>query len=766
MRTGASLVFEIGTEELPPAAAWDGARQLRERAADALAAARLPVSDLRSYSTPRRLVLMAHGVAARQGDLVRETRGPAVRVAFSADGRPTQAAEGFARAQGVRPEELERRSTPQGEYVFAVRREPGEPAAGVLARLLPDLAAGLVFPKPMRWGAGTVRFARPVRWILALLDRRVIACEFAGVRAGRRTFGHRTFTPDAVAETPRAARSGPKTSRARRAPRTDVAVVPSAEDYERILRGRGVVLDPEERRARIAEGAARTAGEVGGRPLLDQGLLDETVQLVEWPEAFVGRFAEAFLDLPRDVLITVMQHHQKYFAVEDSAGRLLPAFVAIRNGDRRGLDTVREGNEWVLRARLADARFFFDDDRRRSLASRVQDLSGLVFLQELGTMAEKTRRLERLAERLSRTLSLAPEVAAHLRRAAHLSKADLVTQMVRELPELQGTIGGIYARLDGEPEPVAEAIQEQYLPRGPRMPRSTVGAYLALLDKADTLLGAFAAGLAASGSQDPYGLRRAAQGIIVIVLDRGLHLSIRDLAASALDAGGIDDPGRRERTLAAAADLLAQRLRTTLVDEGIAYDTVDAALASGADDLVDAASRARALAAFRERSEFADLYRAYDRAARILPRDFSGEIREEVITSAAERELLEAVRRLRAPAIGGEPEPPHDGIHPQHAGSGSMGMIRLGSATPGDAADGGAKTTPEALVAYYTHALERLTTLAGPVDRFFTDVLVMDPDDGVRASRLALLAAVVALIRPIADLSRVVVGEGKPVATS
>jgi glycyl-tRNA synthetase beta chain len=710
----ARLVFEIGTEELPPAAAWEGARQLRDNAVAVFEAARIPIALVLGYSTPRRLVLIVEGVATRQQDLIREVRGPAARIAFGPDGGPTQAAEGFARAQGVPTAALERRQTPQGEYVFAVRREPGAPTVGVLATVLPSLALGLAFPKPMRWGTGSVRFARPVRWILALLGPRVVSCEFAGIRAGRRTTGHRILRPDAV-------------------------TVASADVYGGVLRRSFVLLDPDERRTRIVDECTRAAHGEKGRPILDPDLIEETVQLVEWPTAFAGRFAAEFLALPREVLITVMQHHQKYFAVEDSAGHLLPAFVAVRNGGTRGLDVVRQGNEWVLRARLSDARFFFEEDRKRSLASRVGELQDLVYHEKLGTMWEKTRRLEKLARATAPMLRLGSQAAAHLERAAQLSKADLMTLMVRELPELQGVMGGIYARLDGEPEPVAQAIGEQYLPRGSTLPRSEVGAALALLDKADTLLGALAAGLIPSGSQDPYGLRRAAQGIVTVILDRGLHLSARNLAVAVLDAYGIQDAARRAAAVDAGLDLLRQRLRATLIESGISYDTVDATLASDADDLADAAARVRALWAFRQRPEFARVYTAFDRAARILPRDFSGEIRETLIATQAERDLLEAVRRMQ-----------------------EVEAVRALRDTRG----GGRGAVPENAADRYTEALHHLAGLADPVDRFFTDVLVMDPDPVVRANRLALLARVVTLIRPIADLSRVVVGEGKAAAAS
>jgi len=590
----ARLLFEIGVEELPPSAAWDGIRQLLELAGPALDEARIEAGDARAFSTPRRLVLIVEDVALRRRDLVREVRGPAVRAAFAADGTPTPAAEGFARGQGVDVGSLERRTTPQGEYIYAVRREAGGESAAALGELLPALAGRLSFPRAMRWGAGTTRFSRPVRWIVALLGSEVIPCAFAGVAAGRETAGHRTLHPR-----PRA--------------------VASAEQYEQTIRTAWVMLDPDDRRRRIAAAVRRAARTSGGRPILDADLLDETVQLVEWPTVFAGRFDAGFLALPREILITVMQHHQKYFAVEDERGTLLPAFVALRNGGTRGLDGVREGNEWVLRARLTDARFFFEEDRKQPLAARVSLLEDVVFLEPLGTMAAKTARLGTLAGRLSAGLGDDAATAHALARAALLAKADLVTQVVRELPELQGIVGGLYARLDGEPGAVAAAIQEQYLPRGGTLPRTPVGARLALLDHLDTLAGALSAGLVPSGSQDPYGLRRAANALVAILLDQRWPVGIPDLVDLALDAYGVDDAGVRARVLDAVRDLVRQRLRAALIDEGISYDTVDAALAAGVDAPADAAARARALWVFRRTPEFAKTYTAFDRAARIVP---------------------------------------------------------------------------------------------------------------------------------------------------
>jgi glycyl-tRNA synthetase beta chain len=656
-----------------------------------MAAARIPIGAIAAYSTPRRIVLIVEDVAPKQDDLVREVRGPASRAAFTPDGAPTQAAEGFARAQGVPVDRLVRRVTPQGEYVFAKQRSPGRPTLKALSEVLPALAAGLVFAKPMRWGPEGVRFARPIRWLVALLGREVVPFAFADVRSGRTTYGHRMLSPGPIQ-------------------------VPDARAFDTMLQRHRVLLDPASRRRRIVAAATRVARTVGGRPILDGDLLEESVQLVEWPEALAGTFAREFLELPREVLITVMQHHQKYFAVEDAAGHLLPAFVTLRNGGARALRTVREGNEWVLRARLADARFFFAEDRKRPLEARVPELAALIVHEKLGTMAQKTERLRRLAERLPHFLPVAQPEAAALARAATLSKADLVTQMVREFPELQGIMGGIYARLDGEPDPVADAIREHYLPRGPILPKSEVGAYLAVLDKVDTLVSALGAGLAVSGSEDPFGLRRAAQGIVAIVLDRHLRLDLRRFAQDGLVAQGIQD----DAVAGSVMDLLRQRLRTILIESGISYDTVDAALEAGYDDLEDAADRARALWAFRQRPEFLRLYAAFDRARRILPPRFEGRLAPEALEAPAERRLLLSLEEIR-PRV-------------------------LQARTKGR----------------YDETLASLAVLAEPVDQFFTDVLVMADDQAVRTNRLALLAGVVGLVRPIADLSRLVVGEGKP----
>ena len=719
--SSAQLVFEVGTEELPPAAVRNGLRQMREVAPISFHDARIPFERLSCFGTPRRLVLIVDGVVARQADLVRDVRGPAVRVAFTPDGKPTNAAQGFARAQGVAVTDLETRDTPEGNYVYVVNRQRGRFTSEVLRETLPALVQQLTFAKSMRWGTGSMRFARPIRWVLALLGSKVLRLELAGLQAGRRTYAHRVLHPNPIS-------------------------VRTANAYREALHDGFVLLDPEERRERITSQCFRVTYDIGGQPILDPDLLEEIIQIVEWPTVFKGRIADEFLSLPRDVLVTVMQHHQKYFAVQGAQGDLLPLFLAVRDGDARGLETVKQGNEWVLKARLSDAKFFFDEDRQRRLSSRVAELNELTFHEKLGTMWEKTRRLEALALLAPDLFDANSDEVRHLKRAAHLSKADLVTLMVRELPELQGTMGELYAKHDGEPEPVARGIGEQYLPRGQTYPRTDVGTYLALLDKADTLIGALAAGLTVSGSEDPYGFRRAANGIVQIILFRRIHFSARRLVSAVLDVHGLEDQELRNSVSGTALDLLLQRFRTemTLQQRGLSYDTVDAVLASASDDLTDAEARAWALQVFRNRPEFLKLYTAFDRASRILPSGFAGEIRDSLLTAPAEVQLLDALRNP-------------DLLKTADRVS-SVSSWKALNANPNKLSTEKAKD--------YSEILQRLAALAGPVDRFFNDVLVMDQDMAIRNNRLALLSQVVQLGRLIADFSLLVVSdaarEGKP----
>ncbi len=690
MKRTNDLLVEIGTEELPPADVRPALSQLEAGVRRALGDLRIEVGQVTTHGTPRRLLVFCTDVATRQAPVVRTVKGPAAHVAYDRDGRPTQAAVGFARSQGVPVESLQVDDVGGRRYVLASLREAGRPTAQIIPQAFVDVVGSLTFSKTMRWGSGDARFVRPVRWVLALFGTQVLHLEIAGVRAGRKTFGHRVLS-------------------------AGTRVVKSPREYFRVLRAGHVILDADERQRRITTESTALAAEVHSRVQLDPKLVEETVMTTEHPVALRGAFSREFLSLPQEVLVTVMQHHQKYFPIVDRQQRVQPYFIAVRDGGRQHLALVRESHEWVLRARLADARFFFDEDRARRLEDYVPALAGLVVQAQQGTMADKTRRLGQLASQVAGVLQLGPQAQASLRRVVLLCKADLVTHLVGEFPELQGVVGGIYASLDGEDADVAQAIREHYHPTGAgdQPPKSLLGALLGVIDRVDTLVGALAAGLAPTGSQDPYGLRRAAQGLVEILLAHHLPLPLTPLIAEAVAGYG----KARDELVGQVADFVWQRLRAYLVDRGLRYDLVDAALAVRSDVILEAAERAHALQAFAARAEFVRLYVAYDRASRILTTDGEAVPDPGLFEVDAERTLYEA-------------------------------------STAAQTAVADATQRRD-----YIRALEVLVPLAGPVDQLFEDVLIMTPDPRVQANRLALLRRVVRVFRAVADFSKVVMAD-------
>lgn len=688
-----NVLLEVGTEELPARFVEPARLQLEQALRDTLRGEGLGAASVRSWATPRRLAVLAAGVPDRQPDVEREVRGPAAHAAFDAAGRPTAAALGFARSQGVPVESLEVRSTPGGEYVFAKVSVPGRPAAEVLRELLPRVVASLQFPKTMRWGNHDLRFARPIRWLVALLDDQVVPFELAGVWSGRWTYGHRQLAP------------GPHE-------------ISDAAKYEEVTRRAWVMADRTSRREEVVRQVQACARKAEGwEAELPEELVDEVTDLVEWPTAFLGWFDPEFLHLPEPVLVTVMRHHQRYFPVRRD-GALLNAFVGVRNGDQAGLDLVREGNEWVLRARLVDARFFYQEDRKRTLEEWAQRLESVTFHEKLGSLQEKVERLERLCRWLAQQVSLSADEASSLERAARLCKADLATHLVGEFPELQGVAGAIYARLDREPSEVCEAIEEHYRPRasGDEPARSTLGALLAVAERADTLVGFVGVGIVPSGSQDPYGLRRAAGGLLeTLSAHRGrLRVNLQALVEEVLKGYG-GRPDLQEAPVR-VAEFLGDRVRAWLLDRGFAHDVVDAVLEcwrGQVPDFPDALARVEALAEFRARPEFAQAYEAFDRAYRIWDKQ---------------------TRHL--------PSPPD---HPAE--------VALQGAV--EAAQHEVRTLVAARS--YLEVLTRLVELRGPVARLFDQVLVNDPDPQVRARRHALLAQVVDLFWQVAHFERLVV---------
>lgn len=699
----APFVLEIGSEELPAGDVTAALAHLERAVPQFLADLRLPVpaGAIRITGTPRRIAVLIDALPPRQTDLVETVRGPAASIAFDAEGNPTKAAQGFARGRGVDVADLEVREMPEGggRYVVAAVKTPGRPTPEVLAEALPDLIRGIPFAKSMRWlasaqvgqaVAGTT-FSRPIRWLVALFGDAVVPFEYAGLVAGRTTRG------------PRPAGS----------PEIEVA---GADSYLRTLAGQHVLVDLDERRAAIKQQIDALAAAAGGHVPDDPDLLEEVTNLVEQPTAFLGAFDESHLALPEPVLVTVMKKHQRYFPVVKD-GRLLPHFIAVRNGAGAHLDTVRAGNEAVLRARYADADFFFKADTGRTLEEFLPRLDTLTFQEQLGSMLDKSRRLEQLAPQVGQRLQLDAGEIKTVERAARLSKADLATQMVVEFTNLQGVMGYEYARRSGEPEAVARAIVEHYLPHGQggSLPETKPGLVLNLANRLDSLAGLFAVGLAPSGSTDPFGLRRDALSLVTILLEKEIDFSV----AEGLElAAGLQPVAVSEESLAATRDFVRRRLEGVLRERGLPHDVVQAVLADerSGDNPHRARQVAEVLARWVQREDWQDLLNAYARCVRILPAAFKQAaappgvtIQPAAFTEPATRDLYAAYERARA---------------------------ALSPASSFEA------------------VLAEIRGLIGPINTFFDEVLVMAEDEALRLNRLALLKGIRDLTRGYADLSQ------------
>jgi glycyl-tRNA synthetase beta chain len=706
------LLFEIGVEELPASYVAPALAQLEQGVREGIESLRLAVGGVETHGTPRRLAVVAHRVSERQADLHEDVMGPAARVAFDDMGRPTRALLGFCAGKGVEPSAVRRVATPKGEYVSVSVHHAGRPAAEVLPALLADVATRIQFPKVMRWDAGEYRFGRPVRWLVALLGGDVLSVRAFGLEAANRSQGHRFLHPGAVG-------------------------VKGPADYLGSLRRAKVIADPHERRRVVMEQVAAAAGERGGRVVADDELADIVTQLVEWPTAIAGDFHERFLDLPREVIVTALREHQRFFAVERADGTLLPCFVTVRNGDARGLDTVRKGNEDVLVARLEDARFYWDTDLRQRPADLVEKLAGVVWMEGLGSLRDKAARLESLAGWLADRL--APGERDTARRAALLCKTDLLGEMIgsgKEYAILEGVMGGHYARRAGESEAVAAAIAEHYLPRGPgdEPPFSTAGALLALADKLDHVAGAFVADRAPSGSEDPYGVRRAANGALRILLERAWSLDLRAVAMEATRPFYAADPDLPQaKIMRKLGEFLRSRVEGALEDRSLAHDVREAAMEArivmdgatrpGWCDPADALARARALAAFRGDPRFAPLVILYKRVANILraaTETLPPALDAALLAESHEHALLAATELARGRTAAHWERREYDAILPE--------LLAMGEAIHG----------------------------------FFDHVMVNVENAAVRTNRLRLLADVRELFLRGWDLSRAVVEGERP----
>ena len=682
------LLIEIGTEELPPKALARLSQAFTAGVCTGLEQAKLAFGDVHSYAAPRRLAVWIEAVATTQADREQLRRGPALAAAFDAAGNPTSGAQGFARSCGVGVEQLEKLETDKGTWLVHRGIERGHNTADLIPTIVTQALAQLPIPKRMRWGSGTAEFVRPVHWVVLLFGDAVIDAEILGVKSGRETRGHRFHHPAPI-------------------------YIGEPAAYAPLLQTEGRVLaDFAARRAAIREQVTAAGVAAGGRALIDAALLDEVTALVEWPVAVIGDFETRFLEVPAEALVSTMQDNQKYFPVVDAHGRLLPHFITVANIVSRDPAQVKAGNERVVRPRLTDAAFFWNQDRKQRLDARIDRLGTMVFQSRLGTLLDKQKRVARLAAHIATALGADAQLAE---RAAMLAKCDLLTQMVFEFPELQGVMGRYYAQHDGEPGEVAQAIDEQYRPRfaGDALPEVPTGQALAIADRLDTLVGIFAIGQPPTGDKDPFALRRAALGVLRILIEGGRDLDLAELLRDA--AAGFPAELKAAAAVDGVFDFMMDRLHAYYLDAGIAPDVFDAVRAQGPTRPLDFHARLHAVTEFRALPEAESLAAANKRIGNILRKTeekIPATVAPERLVEAAEHDLATGLDALR-----GEVEAAFD---------------------RGD----------------YTAGLRRLATLREPIDRFFDHVMVMAEDAALRTNRLALLQQLQSLFLRAADLSR------------
>ncbi len=687
------LILEIGTEEIPAGFMRDVIDKLSEIASRELAGNALTYGNISSYGTPRRLTLRVTDLTDKQGDQSRESYGPPVRIAFDDKGNPTNATIGFAKSQGVDVKDLVTVTRDRGEFLAAVKKIKGQKTEKLLKELLPGIIMDLPFRKSMKWGDGETVFARPIRWILAVYGGKTIHFNIEEVKSSSKSRGHRFMSP------------GP-------------FPVSSWDDYTKGLEKGFVVLDQDRRQDLIEKGINELAEKIGGIALKDDELLETVTYLVEYPVVLKGDFEADFLELPKEVLISVMKNHQKYFPVFSGSDewKLLHHFIFVAGTKTKDSRVVAKGNERVIRARFTDARFFYDEDRSMPLSDKIGRLKDMVFLSDLGTYYDKTERLKVLAGVIGRQLGIEP--ITDVIRAAELSKADLSTQMVFEFPELQGIMGKYYALLSGEKEGVARAIEEQYMPtsREGDLPGTDIGSVLGIADKLDTISACFISGLIPTGTSDPYALRRHAIGIINIVLDKNYHLSIHGLVRASIAAIVDQAHGKsrdsQDNILTEVTGFFKERFRNIMISDGFPQDVVDAAISAVFDDIVEVKRRIEALSEFRKAPDFDSLGIAFKRVVNIVKGQPKGEISDRFFVEPVERELYLSFIDTRE-KVGGKMSERN-----------------------------------------YPEALAVMKTLKEPVDKFFEHVLVMDENADLRKNRLSLLWEIRELFFRIADFSK------------
>ena len=681
--------LEIGSEEIPSGYVQPALEYMREELAAFFSRNEIKAETPEILGTPRRLVISIKGVDALQEDTVQTFHGPNVAVAYNEAGEPTKAAIGFARGKGIDVSALTRETTAKGEVVCARVEKKGRPTPEHLNEFLPQFIGNIPFSKKMRWADKSRPFVRPLHWIAAIFDGKPLAFSFDGVACGNHSQGHRFLKPD----------------------KFPVKDLPS---YLEESASHFLLVDPEARKQKILAQVQELAKEAGGFVEEDSELLNTVNYLVEFPVAIRGDFDPHFLELPKELLVMTMKHHQKYFPVIDDKGNLLPCFITISNIPAGAGQEIKNGNERVLRARLEDARFFYDEDKKKNLDEFVEPLKGVVFQKKLGTLYEKMERISGLAQVIA--THVCPDKKTQALRAGRLCKADLVTLMVYEFPELQGIMGGYYALHSGEEPEVAQAIKEQYRPAfaGDDLPASELGAVIAVADKLDTILGCIGVGLIPSGSEDPYGLRRNAQGIIQIFLHRGWQISLDDLVKEGLSIMGSKIKLNLDSITNHVEDLFSQRYKTYLNAEGYPHDAIDAVLSTGLSSIVDIRAKVSALSELKKQPYFEPLAIAFRRVVSILNDEAKGEVDPGLLNDAAEKNLFAVYLKVKEPVF-------------QHIKNKE-----------------------------FSQALEKIVEIKPAVDGFFDEVMVMVDDVSLRTNRLHLLYQISGLFSELADFSRII----------
>ena len=681
------LLFEIGTEEIPARFIAKTKADMKGYLEKTLKELHIEYKSIELKCTPRRFVVVIDELAENQATVEEELKGPAKKIAFDENNNPSKALLGFLKGKDISPEEVYFKTVGKDEYAHIKLTKEGQAVKGLLKDIFEGMIKSTPFPKCMRWGGKNIRFVRPIRYFVCLMDEEVIDFEIEGIKTGNITKGHRFLGSSEI-------------------------VINTPDEYEAKLKENFVILDDEQRKALILEQCKAVADSLGGTLMMDEDLLEEVNYIVEYPTAFYGEFDESYLSLPKEAIITPMKEHQRYFPVLDADGKLLNKFITVRNGDSYAIDNVKRGNEKVLDARLSDALFFYHEDTKKPLEAYVERLDTIVFQQKLGTILDKTKRIQNLSEKIAKALAL---TLPNLDRAAYLSKADLTTAMVFEFTELQGIMGRYYANLSNEPSEVAEAIYEHYLPRfaGDELPSTNEGIILALSDRLDSVAGFFAIGIQPTGSQDPYALRRQALGILNIMMEKKLDVRLFDLLDLALENFDFEDMDKQS----VKSDLMSffeLRLKNLFTDMGIRYDVVDAIINIEDSNPFDLLIRAKDLDAWVKNNSVTEALQTFSRISNISKEAIAGKVDEALFAHDSEAKLNTAYNSIKAEV--------------------------------------------EAMLARreYVKALELLISIKDSVDAFFDSVMIMDENMDIRSNRLAMLSNIRTTMESVADLSKIV----------